>query len=577
MGPRIQPAAESDALRSLRISEARYRRLFETARDGMMLLNAVTAQIEDANPYLTEMLGYTRAELLGKKLWEVGAFADVGQAQEKFAQLQEVGYVRYDDLPLRTRSGGKIAVEFVGNSYDCEGTTVIQCNIRDISERKRADARIVELAFFDPLTQLPNRTLLLDRLKRAIVGTVRNSTCCAVLFLDLDHFKTLNDTLGHDVGDQLLQTVAQRLVASVREGDTVARLGGDEFVLVLEGLHASPEEAALQAVEVGEKVLKTIAQAYRFGETDYRCTASVGATVLHNASFSVEDLLKQADLAMYKSKETGRNRLQFYDPVMQSAVLERAALEVQLREALQKEEFVLFYQAQVVDLGRVTGAEVLLRWQHPRNGLIMPSHFIPMAEETGLILALGLWVLEAACKQLALWAREPAFSHITLAVNVSALQLHCANFVEQVLSVLERSGANPHQLKLELTESLLVDDVATVMEKMFRLKTKGVCFALDDFGTGYSSLAYLKKMPLDQLKIDKSFVTDILSNHQDASITRTIINLAQSLGLGVIAEGVETEAQRIMLAHAGCHAYQGHLFGKAVALGEFEHHAMSAT
>jgi diguanylate cyclase (GGDEF)-like protein len=435
----------------------------------------------------------------------------------------------------------------------------------------------VELAFFDTLTQLPNRTLLLDRLKRGIVGAARNGTCGAVLFLDLDHFKTLNDTLGHDVGDLLLQTVAQRLVASVREGDTVARLGGDEFVLVLEGLHASTDEAALQALEVGEKVLKTMAQPYRFGETDYRCTASVGATVFHNTSFSVEDLLKQADLAMYKSKETGRNRLQFYDPIMQSAVLERAALEAQLRQAVQNEEFVLFYQAQVVGPGRVTGAEVLLRWMHPRNGLMMPSHFIPMAEETGLILALGLWVLEAACKQLSLWAKEPGFAHIALAVNVSAIQLHCADFVEQVLGVLERTGANPQQLKLELTESLLVENVATVMEKMFSLKAKGVCFVLDDFGTGYSSLAYLKKMPLDQLKIDKSFVTDILSNYQDAAITRTIINLAQNLGLSVIAEGVETEAQRLLLAHAGCHAYQGHLFGKAVALGDFEHHVLKVT
>ena len=574
MEPCIRPASEIAALRDLRISEARYRRLFETARDGIMLINVVTAQIEDANPYLTEMLGYTRAELLGKKLWEVGAFADVSHAKEKFAILQVQGYVRYDDLPLRTRSGGKIAVEFVSNSYDCEGITVIQCNIRDISDRKRAEARIVELAYFDILTQLPNRTLLLDRLKRGIVGAVRNGTCGAVLFLDLDHFKTINDTLGHDVGDVLLQTVGQRLVASVREGDTVARLGGDEFVLVLEGLHASPKEAALQALEVGEKVLTTLAQDYRFGETVYRCTASVGATVFHNTNFSVEDLLKQADLAMYKSKETGRNRLQFYDPVMQSAVLERAALEVQLRHAVENEEFVLFYQAQVVDLGRVTGAEVLVRWQHPSEGLVLPAQFIPMAEETGRILGLGLWVLEAACKQLALWAKQPGLAHITLAVNVSALQLHCANFVEQVLGVLKRSGANPHHLKLELTESLLVDNVAAVMEKMFILKAKGVCFALDDFGTGYSSLAYLRKMPLDQLKIDRSFVTDILSNHQDASITRTIINLAQSLGLGVIAEGVETEAQRCFLAHAGCHAYQGHLFGKAMALTEFENHVL---
>ena len=558
------------AVQALRISELRYRRLFETARDGIMLLNSTTAQIEDANPFLTELLGYSRNELLGKKLWEVGAFADVAETQEKFAQLQVQGYVRYDDLPLRTKTGGKVAVEFVSNSYDCEGVTVIQCNIRDISARKQAEEKIVELAFFDTLTHLPNRTLLLDRLQQAIIGAVRNATCGAVLFLDLDHFKTLNDTQGHDAGDLLLQKVGQRLSASVREGDTVARLGGDEFVLILEGLHECPEEAAIQALEVGKKVLQALNQPYRLGKADYRSTASIGATVFNHACISLEDLLKQADLAMYKSKETGRNRLQFYDPVMQSAVLERAALETQMRQALEESEFVLHYQTQVVGNGRITGAEVLVRWNHPEHGLMLPSYFVPMAEETGLILQLGQWVLESACAQLALWAHRPGLAHITLAVNVSAVQLHRPDFVDQVQGVLGRTGANPHRLKLELTESLLVDDVATVMQKMFELKAQGVCFSLDDFGTGYSSLSYLKRMPLDQLKIDRSFITDILSNHQDAAITRTIIALAQSLGLSVIAEGVETEAQRLFLESIECHSYQGYLFSKAIPLQDFE-------
>ena len=575
VSPQTSPkrCRQEAALKALRISEMRYRRLFETARDGILLLNASTAEIEDANPFLSELLGYSRRELIGKKLWEVGAFTDVAQTQEKFARLQTQGYVRYDDLPLRTKSGRKIAVEFVSNSYDCEGVVVIQCNIRDISARKRADEKIVELAFFDPLTHLPNRTLLLDRLQQALIGAMRNGTCGAVLFLDLDHFKTLNDTQGHDAGDLLLQKVGRRLSASLREGDTVARMGGDEFVVLLEGLHECPAEAALQALEVGEKMLKTLSQPYRLGETDYRSSASVGATVFSHASDSLEDLLKQADLAMYKSKETGRNRLQFYDPVMQSAVQERAALERQMRQALQQNEFVLHYQAQVVGTGRVTGAEVLVRWQHPERGLVLPSNFVPLAEETGLILMLGLWVLETACAQLARWAQLPELAHLSLAVNVSALQFHRPNFVEQVQCALAGSGANPHRLKLELTESLLVDDVDKVMEKMFMLKARGVCFSLDDFGTGYSSLTYLKKLPLDQLKIDRSFVKDILINPQDASITHTIITLAQNLGIGVLAEGVEVEAQRLFLANAGCHAYQGYLFSEAVPLGAFEHYA----
>ena len=561
------------ALKALRISEARYRRLFETARDGVLLLNANTAQIEDANPFLTELLGYTHQELLGKKIWEVGAFMDLIENQDKFAELQVLGYVRYDDLPLRTKAGVKIAVEFVSNSYECEGITVIQCNIRDISARKIADEKIAELAFYDPLTHLPNRTLLMDRLKQAMRVGARNATYGALLFLDLDNFKTLNDTLGHDVGDQLLQQVAQRLTNSLREGDTVARLGGDEFVVVLTSLHHHVHEAAAQALEVGNHILATLDQTYRLGNVDHRSTVSIGATLFGHGSASIDELLKQADLAMYKAKEMGRNALHFFDPAMQTAVLERASLEKELRKALKEGQFVLHYQPQVVGAGRATGAEALVRWAHPERGLMAPGDFIPLAEETGLILPLGQWVLQAACAQLAAWAQQPGMVHLTLAVNVSARQFKRPDFVEQVQRTLELSGANPERLKLELTESLLVDNVPTVIEKMFTLKAKGVSFSLDDFGTGYSSLAYLKRMPLDQLKIDRSFVNDILNDHHDASIAKTIITLAQNLGLSVIAEGVEIEAQRDFLSSAGCHAYQGYLFSKAVPLEEFEAYA----
>lgn len=558
------------------MSENRYRRLFETARDGVLLLNAQTAQIEDANPFFIELLGYSHRELLGKKIWEVGAFSDIVENQEKFFELQALGYARYDDLPLRTKSGTKVAVEFVSNSYDCEGTTVIQCNIRDITARKRADEKIMELAFFDPLTQLPNRTLLMDRLRQAMIVCTRNASYGAVLFLDLDHFKTLNDTLGHDVGDQLLQQVAHRLTASVREGDTVARLGGDEFVLVLEGLHHNTHEAVTQAQEVAEKILATLNQPYHLGAVEHRSTASIGATLFSQASASIDDLLKQADLAMYKSKEIGRNTLQFFDPAMQAVVLERAALEKQLRLAIREEQFVLHYQAQVVGEGRVTGAEALVRWLHPQRGLMAPGDFIPLAEETGLILPLGEWVLQTACAQLARWAERPALAQLSMAVNVSAYQFRRPDFVELVLRILDRTGANPQRLKLELTESLLVDNVPKVIEKMFTLKARGVSFSLDDFGTGYSSLAYLKRMPLDQLKIDRSFVHDILSDHHDASIAKAFIALAQGLGLSVLAEGIEIEAQRDFLTHAGCHAYQGFFFTRPLPLADFETYAQRA-
>jgi EAL domain-containing protein (putative c-di-GMP-specific phosphodiesterase class I) len=345
---------------------------------------------------------------------------------------------------------------------------------------------------------------------------------------------------------------------------------------VLPNLHHHPREAAIQAQDVGEKILSTLNQPYLLGDVAHRSTASMGATLFCGTKETIDDLLKQADLAMYKAKEIGRNGLQFFDPAMQTAILERVALEKELRLGLAEQQFVLHFQPQVVGDGRTMGAEVLVRWQHPVRGLIQPADFIPLAEETGLILPLGQWVLQAACEQLARWADKPKTQHLKLAVNVSAYQFRRPDFVELVLSALAKSGANPQRLKLELTESLLVDNVPAVIEKMFILKAKGVCFSLDDFGTGYSSLSYLKRMPLDELKIDRSFVREILSDHHDASIAKTIIALAQSLGLNVIAEGVEIEAQRDFLTTAGCHAYQGFFFSKPLPLASFERYARPA-
>jgi diguanylate cyclase (GGDEF)-like protein/PAS domain S-box-containing protein len=440
----------------------------------------------------------------------------------------------------------------------------------DITDRKSAEEEIRNLAFFDPLTGLPNRRLLMDRLGQALMSTTRIRRNGALLFLDLDNFKGLNDTLGHDMGDMLLKEVAQRLLACVREGDTVARLGGDEFIVMLLGLSEELGIAKTQAAVVGEKILDLLNQAYLLSGTVYRSTPSIGVTLFGEHNESKDELLKRADLAMYQAKAAGRNTLRFFDAGMQAEVTERMSLENALRDALARREFVLYYQPQVDGEGTITGAEVLVRWNHLQRGLIAPAGFIALAEETGVIIPMGRWILESACRQLALWATNPATAHLTVAVNVSARQLMRADFVDSVLLILRETGASPQRLKLELTESVLVSDVDNTIAKMRALKQHGVGFAMDDFGTGYSALSFLKLLPLDQLKIDQGFVRDILVDVNDAAIAKMVIALADSLGLTVIAEGVETQAQREFLSAQGCFAYQGYLFGKPMPIEAFE-------
>jgi diguanylate cyclase (GGDEF)-like protein/PAS domain S-box-containing protein len=862
------------ALELLKISESRYRRLFETAQDGILLLNAETAQIEDVNPYLIGMLGYTHAEFLGKKLWEVGSFADIVQSKEMFAELQTQGYVRYKDLPLKTKAGVEVAVEFVSNTYDCEGTRVIQCNIRNISERKvdqakirrhvrlytalsqcnkaivhcksedelflevcriavqfggmkmawiglldvethmvkpvasfgddtgylnelnvsadensptgtaihesqpfwcqdflndpatldwherarlaglgasaslplyrlglvvgaftlysaeayafdepardlllemstdisfalvnfdreaqrrrtdeklksqnmilltqqetsldailvvdenrqilsynqqfmtlwrlslqlvnlhqdasvlqfmaeqvensaefvarvqylyehsadksreeiprkdgttidrysapvsgadgkyygrvwyfrditgrkLAEMEIERLAFYDPLTGLPNRRLLHDRLQQALAASARHDKYGAVLFIDLDDFKTLNDTQGHNVGDLLLLEVAHRLLGCVREKDTVARLGGDEFVVLLCELSAEPEQAAAQAEAVSDKILAAISRPYALKNYEYHCSTSIGVSLFRNQDNTEDELLKRADTAMYQAKNAGRNTMRFYDPAMQAALAARAQLEHDLRRAQAENQLQIYYQMQTDHAGHIMGAEALIRWQHPQRGLITPGQFIPLAEESDLILFIGQWVLEAACSQLKAWESDPLTSELQLAVNVSARQFRQPDFALQVSQTLSRHALKPARLKLELTESLVLDNIEGAIVKMQALRQIGVRFSMDDFGTGYSSLAYLTRLPLDQLKIDQSFVHNIGVQHSDAIIVQTIIGMAKNLGLEVIAEGVETEAQRAFLEQHGCYLCQGYLFGKPVPVDEF--------
>jgi len=541
------------------------------SQEGMMVTDA-GGVILRVNRAFTEISGYTAEEVVGqttrllrsgrhsadfyREMWETinrtggwqGEIWDRRKNGEEYPKWLTISAVKDDN---------GVVTHYVGTHFD-------------ITERKKAEEKIRELAFFDQLTGLPNRALLLDRLRQVMTAGSRDGSYGALLFIDLDNFKTLNDTLGHDMGDLLLKQAAQRLISCVRMGDSVARLGGDEFVLVLGGLGMSEREAAIGAEMVSEKVLAALNQPYQLGDVTHHCTASIGATLFSGHLSTSEDLMKQADLAMYKAKEAGRNTLRFFDPDMEIDVMHRAALEKDLREAVQEKQFLLHYQAQVVGEGRLTGAEALVRWQHPRRGTVPPAEFIPLAEETGLILPLGYWVLETACTQLAVWATRPEMAHLTIAVNVSAHQFSQNDFVDQVLAVLDKTGANPQRLKLELTESLLVGNVQNTIEKMFALKARGVGFSLDDFGTGYSSLSYLRRLPLDQLKIDQSFVRDVLSDPNDAAIARTIVALAQSLGLGVIAEGVETEAQRDFLAGSGCHAYQGYFFSRPLLPEGFE-------
>ncbi len=541
--------------------------------DGMITMNA-QGRIDAINPAACRMFGYEAGELVGQRVELLMPATERPHHAGHVRRYLEtrvphvIGIGR--DVSGQRKDGSIFPMSLAVSQVERDGEPLFIGLTRDITERRKAEAEIEQLAFYDSLTGLPNRRLLLDRLNQALAINRRTQRHGAVLFIDLDNFKALNDTLGHGMGDRVLVGVGRRLQAALRTEDTIARWGGDEFVVVLQDLGQNAQVAALHAEAAAEKLLRVLGQPHPLDGHQHHSTPSIGIVIWGGDVSSSEDLLKHADHAMYQAKAAGRNRLCFFDPATQAAMAETTALEADLRQAIDCQQLELFYQAQVDAAGRIVGAEALLRWDHPQRGWVSPARFIPLAEHTGLIAQLGEWVLQQACAQLGLWARDPQLAGITLAVNLSAHQFRQKGFLGFMQQLLARSGAPTERLKLELTESALVDNVEQVIALMLALRSLGLSFSLDDFGTGYSSLAYLKRLPLDQLKIDQSFVHDLVKEPNALAIAHAVIQLGDSLGLDVIAEGVETEAQRDALVQQGCHAFQGYLYARPLPLADFE-------
>ena len=556
---------ESQVDEALRISEV----AFET-NDAIVVTDA-DGNIIRVNQAFLDTTGYSQEEVMGKnpRMMSSGKH-DRAFYSEMWQQLLRSGY--WSGEIFDKRKNGEIYpkwAKITAVKNELQQITHYVAVFNDLSERKRSEEEIRNLAFYDSLTKLPNRHLFLDRFSAALASASRLNKFGAIFFIDLDRFKILNDTLGHDYGDLLLIEVAIRLKACVREIDTVARLSADEFIVLIEDVSDNPEDTSLKVGLIAEKIRESLARPYYNGH-QLLSSSSIGVSLYDGSEKSIEILVQHAEMAMYQAKSAGRNSIHFFDPVMQHKVTSHAAMENDLRHAIAQQQLHLYYQMQVDINHRPLGAEALLRWFHPERGLVLPSLFIPIAEESTLILEIGHWVLDTACRQLSIWAKNEQTRDLTLAVNVSAKQFAVSDFVDQVADVLKTHKVNPARLKLELTESVMLENMAATVEKMHALKTLGVTLAMDDFGIGYSSLSYLKQLPLDQLKIDQGFVQGITKDGSDAMLVQTIIDLATNFRLNVIAEGVETEAQLAFLKHHECMAFQGFLFGMALPVKEFE-------
>ncbi|KAA6465414.1 EAL domain-containing protein [Acidobacteria bacterium AB60] len=551
------------ARRALQVSEARYRTAFQMSLDSVNLNRLRDGLYIECNRAFLELTGYTREEVVGRTSIDLKIWADVRDRQRMLDKLGEHGSCRDLEAQFRKKDGQVFWGLMSASVIELEGEPCVLSVTRDISDAKLAEKEIRYLAFYDSLTELPNRRYLMDHLAQAVAASRRNNSQAALLFIDLDNFKVVNDSLGHHVGDLLLKEVSRRLTACSRSVDFVARVGGDEFAVILEGLGKPSCEAASAAKCVADKILGSMRLPYRIAERDCATTVSIGITFFGQQNDDVSEILRQADLAMYQAKAASRDVVRFFAPELQAAANARGELEEELRLAIRKRQFLLWYQPQV-NHGSVIGAEALLRWKHPTRGILAPAEFISLAEETGLIVPLGAHVLESACRQLANWSRSPNLSSISIAVNVSARQFRQVDFVERVLATLKETGADPCLLKLEITETMLVENLEETITIMKALKTHGIQFSLDDFGTGYSSLTYLKRLPLDQLKIDRSFVRDMVADPTSGAIAKAIVSLSQAMDVSLLAEGVETEEQRSFLDRLGCHSYQGYLFSPPV-------------
>lgn len=568
--------AQAGSEEALRESERHYREIFNATNEAILLNDAATGQIIDANDAMLRMYGYScKQEVLAYAISDLSAnrppYAQV-EAEDLIRKALEQGPQTFEWL-ARKKSGEEFWVEVSLRSSDIGGKGRVLAVVRDITERKAAETEIYRLAYFDALTGLPNRRLFQDRLNKALAAAHRSGRWGAVLFVDLDQFKRINDARGHDVGDLLLKQVSARMTRHLRQQDTVARQGGDEFVVLLVNLAITQLVAVRLATRVAEKIRSALLKPFHIGDMDYYIGASIGITVFpKTTSESLDDLLREADTAMYQAKEAGRNTVCYFEPAMQETVQARFAMERDLREALTHGEMRLFLQPQVDHDRRLVGAEALVRWERPGHGLILPAAFIPLAEESGIILPLGHWVLEEACRLLSQFGAVGQAFH--LAVNVSPRQFRQPDFVASVHDILQYTGADPARLVLEVTESLVIENIHDTVAKMMELNRLGIHFSIDDFGTGYSSLAYLKQLPLHELKIDRTFVQDAPTDPNDAALVETILAVARHLNLSVVAEGVETVTQLDFLKQRGCPFFQGYLFDQPLPWNQFHERAI---
>jgi diguanylate cyclase (GGDEF)-like protein/PAS domain S-box-containing protein len=554
---------------ALRVSEARYRTAFQASLDAFCIARMSDGMLTDVNQAFCSTFGFEFEEAVGHSVLELGIWVNLKDRESVFETLRQNQNNRNFQTQFHKKDGKVFGGLVSASEFELNGDMYVLSAIHDLSEAQSAQAEIQNLAFYDSLTGLANRRLFMEQLHKGMAISARNGHKGAVLFVDIDNFRLLNDTLGHEMGDEALRQLGQRLEKCVREVDTVSRLGGDEFAILMAELSVNIKHAAHYAKRLAERIVAEISRPLQLNGHESICSCCIGITIFDDHESTASEIMQRADVAMYQAKQTGRNTISFFSEELQTDVNARATAEAELRQGIRNNEFVLYYQPQI-QFGRVAGVEALLRWNHPQRGLLPPGSFIEEAEETGLIIPLGEWVLETACKQIAAWAKDPQYSAITVAINVSALQMKSNSFVSSVLNAIERNEINPGNLELELTETLLFEDVEGLIAKMIKLKAHGVKFAIDDFGTGYSSLAYLKRFPVDHLKIDRSFVRDLPDNGASSAIVQAIISLGYAMGLSVIAEGVETEQQREYLTRLGCNIFQGYLFSRPLPVEQLE-------